>query len=261
MHNKVKQQQVLDLITRMHFGQPAGVPIPHGCLSTMCISRATHTLAMAGHLTAGACENIFYGRPVSSPVFQVVVMEPQPSPMGQDMTLSDGIYYIKARAAAGLNYLITNSVLQLGSLVRLTQFDNAYRTANCVNISALEVVGPPPEEGLLGNPQPVEGIAPQGSQLVVPKQEPESPAPVASPAPYQPPPGGPRQSYAAETASNAAAPSSAPAGGVQPISSLSPFLKHWCIVARVTKKNDIKRWSNAKGMLLALMGSREGHGT
>ncbi|KAK8706736.1 hypothetical protein V6N13_057813 [Hibiscus sabdariffa] len=205
-------------------------------------------------LTGGAVARIINGEVSASsdskPVLQVIELEEiqttsqqQQEPRKRErrfvLSLSDGLLSQQCLLAASKNRLVKSSKLQIGSIVRLTQFvRNFIQDRMMVIIIELEVmVG---KCDIIGKPVP----APKSSRLEQAHTGSHNPGSVACsplsqsvPAYQQPSP-----SYINREplAKNEIAP-------VIPISALNPCQGRWTIKARVTKKQELKHYRNAHG--------------
>eukprot|EP00047_Mylnosiga_fluctuans_P003845 m.231293 g.231293 ORF g.231293 m.231293 type:complete len:640 (+) comp12192_c0_seq1:30-1949(+) len=197
--------------------------------------------------------------------------------------ISDGQHKQQAMLATQLNSLVTNNQIQRNGIVKLTKFlCNTVSNRKIVIMLSVDVLSA--DIGyMIGTPAAMEATHDDGEEGGAPAPAPgnsyTTPAP-AAPAiaplvqnPYQAPapaaraPGGstyqaaaPYQAPAAasyQASAPAANPyaSRAPAGGAraatggnfQPIQSLSPYNKKWCIRARITNKGPVREYSNARG--------------
>merc|ERR1719460_1372242 len=144
------------------------------------------------------------------------------------LILSDGSHFQQAMVTTKLNQLITSATLKLNCIVCLKQYIcNEVQGRKIVIVLDLEVTGM--ESDRIGNPVNISG----GKAHVAAK-----PAPSAA-----------TSSARQQTSSYKPSVGSAAMSNVRifPIKGLNPYQNKWTIKARVTKKGDVRTWSNARG--------------
>jgi len=144
------------------------------------------------------------------------------------LILSDGSHFQQAMVTTKLNQLITSATLKLNCIVCLKQYIcNEVQGRKIVIVLDLEVTGM--ENDRIGNPVNISG----GKAHVAAK-----PAPSAA-----------TSSARQQTSSYKPSVGSAAMSNVRifPIKGLNPYQNKWTIKARVTKKGDVRTWSNARG--------------
>ncbi|XP_039051269.1 replication protein A 70 kDa DNA-binding subunit E-like isoform X2 [Hibiscus syriacus] len=212
---------------------------------------------MEVNLTGEAVTRIINGEVSASsdlkPVLQVIELEeiqttsqqqqqqqePRNSERGFVLLLSDGVLTQQCLLAASKKRLVKSSKLQIGSIVRLTQFvSNFVQDRMVVIIIELEVmVG---QCDIIGKPVPAQ----KSTSFAQAHTGFHSPGPVVShpliqsvPVYQQPSP-----FYI-----NREPPAKNEIGRIIPISVLNPYQGSWTIKARVTKKQELKHYRNAHG--------------
>lgn len=146
------------------------------------------------------------------------------------LILSDGSHFQQAMVTTKLNELITSGTLKLNCIVCLKQYIcNEVQGRKIVIVLDLEVTGMESER--IGNP--VNISASKGGAVV-------KPAPSAAPS---------SASSHQQTSSYKRSVGSPSMNNVRifPIKGLNPYQNKWTIKARVTKKGDVRTWSNARG--------------
>mmetsp|Transcript_5425 Transcript_5425/g.9489 ORF Transcript_5425/g.9489 Transcript_5425/m.9489 type:complete len:641 (+) Transcript_5425:41-1963(+) len=234
------------------------------------------------NLTSGSIQQIVNGEVTGlTPTLQVINVK-KVQGAGADrfrLIISDGQYYAQCMLATQLNHLVSSNELQELCIVKLTNYvvNNVQGRRIVIGLAVEVVSGPVPK---VGDPQNSSG----GPAPAMPAQA-SNPPPAAQPQqrsnPYQQGSSNPYQQGSSNPYQQSSNPygggssNSNPYGGntntntnsnpyanttstgpvarenpnaqYQPIASLNPYQNRWTIKARVTKRSDIRRWSNARG--------------
>jgi len=146
------------------------------------------------------------------------------------LILSDGSHFQQAMVTTKLNELITSGEMKMNCIVCLKQYIcNEVQGRKILIVLDLEVTGEEFER--IGNPVNISGGSKGASG--------------AKPAAAATSSSGSRQtSYGSKSSVSSAGSSNV---RIFPIKGLNPYQNKWTIKARVTKKGDIRTWSNARG--------------
>jgi len=182
-------------------------------------------------LSAGAVKRILDGRPFDTgpPHLQVVQIRKVHMSDQRErfrVVLSDGVQYVHGVLASAMNALVTREELRENTVVRLDEFAqstfNHHFMCHCARVTVLRQL-----QQCIGTPTNV--VQPSGTRGAAPVQVAAPPPPCGTPRPP----------------SSSAATVNPPA--FQPVSSLNPYQKRWRIKVRVTAKNAVRHFHNARG--------------
>jgi replication factor A1 len=169
------------------------------------------------------------------------------------VVLSDGVNYVQGMLATQVNKLVEQNLVTESSIVRvnetLTNTVHGKKIAIVLSMDVLVTTAPQ-----IGDPQPMDGgalapptgaaatTAPVAAAAVPAAAVPYAAAASTTTSAYQSSAAGHFQPYS--TMAPMAAESS---GAIYPVTALSPYMNRWTIKVRVTKKGDVKTYTNAKG--------------
>jgi replication factor A1 len=162
--------------------------------------------------------------------------------------LSDGINYVQGMLATQLNKLVEQNLVTESSIVCVNEtVTNTVHGKKIAIVLAMDVlVATAPQ---IGDPQAMDGSAAQptaaAAATTTAAASSAGPTPVAAStsSAYQSSAAGHFQPYSTMAPMTGAEPS----GAIYPVTALSPYMNRWTIKVRVTKKGDVKTYTNAKG--------------
>lgn len=163
------------------------------------------------------------------------------------MVLSDGVNYVQGMLATQVNKLVEQELVVESSIVRVNEtLTNTVHGKKIAIVLSMDVLVTSAAQ--IGDPQPMDGAAATTTTAAAaPVAAASAAAPVAAastaPSAYQQSAAGQFQPYSTMAATSAAEPS----GAIYPVTALSPYMNRWTIKVRVTKKGDVKTYTNAKG--------------
>lgn len=188
-------------------------------------------------LTQGAIMRTYQTDDVNhQPILQIIDIKKLSSTSDRyRLVISDGQHYQQAMLATQLNSLITTQQVKEHCIVRLDEFiSNNVAKRKVIIILKLSTVSDGPGHQI-GNPVNVDTAAAKG---VTAPPAAAAAAVKPEPTPYNP--------YAGSAPAMVQTPAMAQQN-FHPISSLNPYQNKWTIKARVTRKSDMRKWSNVKG--------------
>lgn len=198
-------------------------------------------------------KDVFEGREVMNPVFQVVEIKEMPSKDGTSQrfkfAISDGVNFCPAMLSSQLSHLVTDNKLEKFQLIRVKEYNPVKnKLLILLEVEVLpekfsDVIGNPSSIASKGNPSKEESQNQREESNENSRENNHLPPPPQKKAmapPVQPQPKPARPPTSSQYLS---------------INSLTPYIPSWTILARVIQKVPIKEWSNSRshGQLFSIV--------